>query len=129
MHDTDVKFKNENRPVENVAEGKHYFSGKQKMYGYKVEAPVLSNGICVEFTLHYAGSVSDIDIMRRNESFYQLKTKKGGSDNLIADTGNLRSQHPMSRAILVDKGYQGSSDFLRVITPKNKPRYGELTTD
>lgn len=126
---TDVTFQPANRPIGNLSEGKYYFSGKHKAYGYKVEASVLPNGICIGVTRHYAGSVSDIDIMRQNEAFHNVQTKKQASEYEITDIGDLRTQYPDRWAILADKGYQGASQILRVIVPKKKPPRGSLTVD
>lgn len=43
-----------------MAEGNKYFSGKYHIYGYKVEASVRTDGICIGFSDHYAGSVADV---------------------------------------------------------------------
>eukprot|EP00171_Calliarthron_tuberculosum_P023745 IDg23745t1 len=41
----DVKFQQANRPSGNMQEGKVYFSGKHKLYGFKVEVSERPNGL------------------------------------------------------------------------------------
>ena len=41
---TDVTFQQAFRPSRGIEEGKRYFSGKHKLYGYKVEVSVMPNG-------------------------------------------------------------------------------------
>ena len=43
----DVTFQEANRPSGNMQEGKKYFSGKHKLYGFKTEVTVRPNGIAV----------------------------------------------------------------------------------
>ena len=50
---TDVNFQQEFRPSESIEEGKRYFSGKHKLYGYKVEVSVMPNGLALGMTVHY----------------------------------------------------------------------------
>ena len=60
----DVTFQQANRPSGNMQEGKTYFSGKRKLYGFKFEVAVRANGISCAFSKHFPGSVSDISIMQ-----------------------------------------------------------------
>ena len=73
---TDVTFQQANRPSGNVAEGKKYYSGKHKLYGFKVEVSVLPTGIATQCTEHFPGSVSDIDIIFRNRTFHTTALQK-----------------------------------------------------
>jgi len=45
----------------------------------------------------------------------------------VKDLGPLCGEYPHIWAILADKGYQGSAEFLRTIIPKRKPANGLLT--
>ncbi len=56
----DVTFQEANRPTGNMQEGKVYFSGKHKLYRYKVQVAVRPNGLASAFSRHYPGSISDI---------------------------------------------------------------------
>lgn len=57
---TYVTFQQSNPPSENMAEGKNYFSGKHKLYGYKVELSILPIGNFIRCTNHHPGSLSDL---------------------------------------------------------------------
>lgn len=123
---TDVTFQQCNRPCGNMQEGKKYFSGKHKLYGYKVEASVLPNGLCIGFTYHQPGSTSDFDIFTRNLEFHKNNLKKV-SINTDNDDGELSEEYSESWGILLDKGYQGGMDYLRAIHPCKKPINGSLS--
>lgn len=69
-------FQNSNRPRGNVQEGNAYFSGKNKLYGFKVEVSVLPNGQAINCTQQFAGSVSYIDIFYHNLRFHQQASVK-----------------------------------------------------
>lgn len=43
LYATDVTFQQVKRPSGNITEGKLYFTGKYKIYGYKVEVSVYPN--------------------------------------------------------------------------------------
>ena len=58
----DVTFQQTNRPSGNMQEGKIYFSGKHKLYGYTVEVCVLPTGIATAFRKHCPGSIHDFTI-------------------------------------------------------------------
>lgn len=66
---TDVTFQQSFRPSGSIEEGKAYFSGKHKLYGYKVEVSVLPNGMAIGATRHYPGAVSDLRICQENRAF------------------------------------------------------------
>lgn len=93
---TDVTFKQANRPMGNMAASKTYYSGTQKLYGYKVEVSVVSIGIDVGCSQHFAGFVSDIDIFHQMQDFHNSKLRKVGRDNEIANTGMLEDSYPES---------------------------------
>lgn len=44
----DITFQERNRPSRNLAEGIRYCSGKQSMYGYKVEVSALHNVLAIQ---------------------------------------------------------------------------------
>lgn len=58
---TVVTFQEYNRPNGNLQEVKKYFSGKHKLYGYKLEVFVLPNGLAIGCSTHYPGSVAEVD--------------------------------------------------------------------
>lgn len=126
---TDVTFQLAYRPSGSIQEGTVYFSGKHKNYGYKVEVSVTSTGVALGCTKHYPGSVSDLDIMRKNADFHKMELEKLVSEAALEDVGPNKEDHPDHWAVLADKGYQGSSEFVRVIHPKKKPPGRPLTIE
>ena len=102
---TDVTFQMANRPCGNHEEAKPYFSKKHGLYGYKVEMSVLPNGLAVMATEHYAGSVHDLEIFRRNLSFHKRSLRKTDHDeDEFNDIGPNIAEHPNFWAVLMDKG-------------------------
>ena len=61
---TDVTFQQTFRPGRTSEESRKYFSGKHKLYGFRVEASVLPNELALHVSKHYPVSVADIVIMR-----------------------------------------------------------------
>lgn len=123
----DVTFQQANRPSGNMQEGKKYFSGKHKLYGYKVEVAVRPNGLASAFSAHYAGSVSDISIMTRRVQEHKFRLEKVAEDQDITDDEDDDGPVPTHWAIIADKGYQGAHEMLRCITPYKKPANGVLS--
>lgn len=75
-YDVDGKFQLYFRQSGSVQEGKRYFSGNHKAYEQKVEASVFLNGICIGFSPHVPGSLSDMKIFRSQEDFYISQLEK-----------------------------------------------------
>lgn len=75
-HATDVIFQQAFRSSWNMQEGKFYYSGKHKLYGYKVEVSVLLNGLLIGCTSHYFGSVCDVSIFQENQHVHKQQVKK-----------------------------------------------------
>lgn len=117
----DVTFQQSNRPSGNIQEGKLYFSGKHKLYGFKVEVAVKPNGLASNASRHYAGSVSDISILSKRIMKTQARLTKSNDGETFTDNFILSEKYPESWAAIADKGYQGAAEFLRVVTPKKKP--------
>ncbi|ETV97458.1 hypothetical protein H310_09387 [Aphanomyces invadans] len=61
---TDIKFQPSHRPAGRFEEQKHYFSGKHKLYGLKIEASASPHGKLVGMSNHEPGSVSDVTMFR-----------------------------------------------------------------
>jgi len=125
----DVTFQQSNRPSGNMQEGKNYFSGKHKLYGYKVEVAVRPNGFATAFSTHYPGSTSDITIMHERLTQHAERLRKRDDDENFEDQYHLSDEYPDHWAVLMDKGYQSSAEVLRAITPKKKPLRGVLGRD
>lgn len=117
---TDVTFQMAFRPSGNIQEGKKYYSGKHKLYGYKVEVSVLPNGLALCCSKHYPGSVSDLEIFQRMRNVHSKYLRKNEADLRVNDVDPLVAEHPNLWAVLVDKGYQGAPEFCRTIQPVKK---------
>ena len=123
----DVTFQQSFRPSGSMEEGKRFYSGKHKLYGYKVEVSVLPNGLAIGCTQHYPGSVSDFEIFQRRREWHETELKKKESESTILDVGQLIDIYPTTWAVLADKGYQGIREFMRGIHPLKKPINGVLS--
>ncbi len=110
-----------------LLEGKLYFSGKHKLYGYKTEISVAPTGHVIDVTAHKPGIVSDLVIFQGNLDFHKGALVKEQDDD--CDTGVLSTNYPDSWAVLLDKGYQGAQEYVRAIIPKKKPHGRLLTLD
>jgi len=88
-----------------MQETKLYFSGKNKLYGYKTEVAVSSRGYALDCTSHAPGSVADIDIFMRNIDFHQAEIEKSEYENARADHGIISDKCPQQWGILADMGY------------------------
>jgi hypothetical protein len=127
LYALDVKFQPAFRPGGRFNEKKHYFSGKHKLYGYKVECAVALPGIAVHVSKHYTGAVSDLSIALDNKSKHASMLAKAQDED--RDFGEGSDVFPSSWAVLVDKGYQGLQTTMRAIYPTKKPRGGELSVE
>lgn len=123
----DVTFQQSNRPSGNLRESKLYYSGKYHLYGYKLEVSVRPNGLASDSSVHHPGSISDLTIMHNRLDKHRQRTRKRGSDTQIEDNGDLHEKFPNYWQVLVDKGYQGSREFIRSIHPHRKPPRGVLS--
>ena len=124
---TNVTFQQAYRPSGTMEEGKRYFSGKHKLYGYKVEVSVLPNGLAIGCSDHYPGSVADIDIMRKMEDFHTDAMSKKDGELDIADIRILCDNYDDSWGLLAYKGYRGPGEFLRSVIPRRKPINGHFS--
>ncbi|KAH9106588.1 hypothetical protein AeMF1_017852 [Aphanomyces euteiches] len=100
---------------------KRYFSGKHKMYGYKIEASVSPAGAYVMMSTHRPDSVSDMSIFLERVAMHRQAVKKSKEEEKAVDLGEGSTNFPRSWAILMDKGYEGVDDAIRSIRPKKKP--------
>lgn len=96
----------------NFTEAKLYSSEKHKMYGYRSEASVLPNGICICSSEHVSGSVANIMAFRKNMLWNQMATAIIGDEMLRQDLGELEESHPENWAIVSGKGYQGLAEQM-----------------
>lgn len=87
---TDVTFQQSNCPSGNILKGKKYFSDKHKMFGLKIEPFVLPIGICIGWTKHWPGSISDLKIVCQKDFFFNEASKKATRDLEVFDEGLLQ---------------------------------------
>lgn len=123
----DVTFQQSNRPSENLREGKKYFSGKHKLYGFKVEVAVKPNGLDCAASRHYPRSVADISILQKRIQKTEKRLAKENDADEFEDEYILCEKYPEHWAAIADKGYQGAAEFLRIITPIKKPPRSQLS--
>ena len=126
---TDVTFQQSFRPSGSVQEGKRVFSGKHKLYGFKVEMSVLPTNIAIDCTRYYPGSVSDFEIFKENIRFHKCSLKQTIEEREEADIGIHSGQSPEHWGILVDKGYQGALEICRAAHLNKKPHSAFLSLD
>jgi hypothetical protein len=129
LYALDVKFQTANRPTGTFMDAKRYFSGKHKLYGYKVECAVSVEGVAVHVSKHYPGSVSDKRICEDYVHIHRQMLRKSSDDTRLQDFSEGASRFPNEWAMLVDKGYQGIGDVLRSIHPKRQPPCSSLSPD
>ncbi|OWZ06691.1 LOW QUALITY PROTEIN: hypothetical protein PHMEG_00021019 [Phytophthora megakarya] len=78
-----------NHPIAHpVVLQKHYFSGKHKTYGIKIECAVVPPGLAVHVSKHYPWSVSDITMCMKNLVTYQRMLIKTSSEPSHNDCGD-----------------------------------------
>ena len=87
----------------------------------------MPNGLALFCSEHEPRSVSDLTLFPRMQYLHTKQLKKKQSDMDYDDDGPLSDKFERSCGVLVDKGYQGASEFCRVIHPKKKPVHGVLT--
>ena len=90
---------------------------------------MLSNGLALNFTTHYPGSISDLEIFQPNKAFHKSHLRKSSNEGTISDVGFLSGTFPNQWAVLVDKGYQGASELVCAIDPKKKPARAMLDAE
>ncbi|KAH9142613.1 hypothetical protein AeRB84_013334 [Aphanomyces euteiches] len=122
LYATDVKFQPANRPSGTFADAKRYFSGKHKLYGYKVDASVSPSGKYLLLSSHRSGAVSDLTMFVDRLETHRINLRKTPTDRQIVDVGEGGTQYPESWAVIMDKGYEGVDDAVRSIRPKKKSR-------
>lgn len=124
---TDVTFQQSQRPRGNMEEGKSYYSGKHKLYGYKTEVSVLPNGLALGCSDHFVGSTADIDIFYKGLAWHKSQLRKSTEDREVTDVGPGVDRFPRYWAVLMDKGYQGAAEQVRAIIPAKKPKGNDLS--
>lgn len=93
------------------------------MYCWKREYAHLPNGLCVSVSPAFPGSVHDMTIFQRMAPTYGRFLTKAPVEAAIPDS--LQNQN--SWAALVDLGYVGANEHLRVVVPRRRDPHAELT--
>ncbi|ETV89984.1 hypothetical protein H310_15175, partial [Aphanomyces invadans] len=105
---------------------KHYFSGKHKLYGFKIEASISPEGLLVDMSPNEPGSVFDLTMFRNRFDDHLQALSKTDNELAMNVNGELFREHVTSWAVLVEKGYIGLAPLVRAIHPKKKPVGGVL---
>lgn len=103
-----------------LCQKKAYFSGKQKLYGYKAKLYVFSTELCTWCTKHHRGLVSDLEMFCQNHNFHKEDSKKVIRDFQLRDQALLGETSSDYWAVSADKDYQGATKGLRVKHPKRE---------
>ncbi len=82
-----------------MQEGKLYFSGKHKLFGYKVEKPLRRNSLASEFSRLYSGSILDINIMSRRMKKHQERLENKENEEEFEDDYLLHERYPKHWAV------------------------------
>ncbi|ETV83046.1 hypothetical protein H257_04789 [Aphanomyces astaci] len=127
LYCTDVKFQPSYRPTGRFDEAKHYFSGKHKLYGLKLEYSVAYPGVAVDMSEHSPGSVADVTMFMHRRHVHKDMLRKSASEMEEVDHDEGAEEYPDSWSILVDMGYQGIQHEVRSMQPKRRPQGGLLT--
>ena len=112
-----------------MQEGKKYFIGKHKLYGFKTEVSVRPNGIAVACSKHYPGFVCDLNSMHIMSEMHEDRFEKRDGEEHYQNDGILSQTYPNQWAALVDKGYQGAFEFLCVVLMKKNSPNGALSKE
>ncbi|ETV74307.1 hypothetical protein H257_10914 [Aphanomyces astaci] len=123
---TDVKFQPSHRPSGRFGEQKHYFSGKHKLYGLKIEASVSAQGLLVDMGPHEPGSVADLTMFRKRLDVHVTNLKKTPTEATVNDNGERFQAFSTMWAVFVDKGYYGLTASVRAIHQKKRPSNAAL---
>ena len=81
----------------------------------KVEASCYPNGEVCNWTKFAPGATSDITMFRNNLDWHKRATKKSPSTLLVVDHGEASETHPRYHAMILDKGYIGIEDKIRLV--------------
>lgn len=107
-----------NCPSGNMVEGKKYFSGKNKLYGYMKELLILPIGICSGCTKYYPGSVLDLQIFLQYKNFLHEAPRNVLRDLDVQDQGLLQEMQHDYWAFLADKNTREQQSLSSWWIPK-----------
>ena len=86
---------------------------------------VAPTGYAIDLSEHSKGCISDLTIFHGNFKYHCEMLAKHPDEGDIQDQGVLSTKYPASWGVLMDKGYQGASGYVRAIIPEKKP-HGKL---
>lgn len=87
LYGLDVKFQPAYRPSGQFGEQRRYYSGKHKLYGYKIECAAVKPGVEIHVSSHYTGSASDLTICLDNADKHRSLLAKTKEERQHADYG------------------------------------------
>lgn len=108
---------------------KPWYSGNQKLYGYKTEISVEPCRIAVHVSSHCRRSVIDIIIIKNNSTKHEMMFRKKNDEIDSEDSRPDNSQRETHWSTLNDSGYQGANEHFRVIHPFKNQKNRRLSTD
>ncbi|ETV65746.1 hypothetical protein H257_17632 [Aphanomyces astaci] len=108
---------------------RHYFSGKHKLYGLKVEASVSTEILCVDMSAHLPGLMKDLTMLMDRFTVHRMSLANVETEMAINDVGETFDDQIGYSTGLVTKGYVGIMHHTRRIHSKKKPTGGALDTD
>lgn len=100
-------------------EQKKYYSGKHKQHGFKLQAIVNADGICISTYYEQYGSVHDLVVFKNSSKLKMLEVVEG------TDSGtSFVTHHP----VLFDRGYTGVQKiFQEAVVAIRRVKGKELT--
>ena len=100
-------------------EQKKYYSGKHKQHGFKLQAIVNADGICISTYYEQYGSVHDLVVFKNSSKLKMLEVVEG------TDSGtSFVTHHP----VLFDRGYTGvQKTFQEAVVAIRRVKGKELT--
>ena len=102
-------------PVDYTTTG---WSRTNNLYGFKTEISVLPNGLAIGASVHHPGSVSDTGILRHNLAWHRDALSKAEAEmNTVLNVATLMEKFEGLWGVIMDKGYQGSCEFIRAVLP------------
>jgi hypothetical protein len=120
IYSTDVTFQQSTMPTGRMHQRSAYYSANHHLYGYKIEVSEIPNGPAINYSQHFPGNIADSEILRQNLTFHVMALRKTASEMTLVVSGRYADEYPYGRAVLADKGNQGSAADFRAITPQKK---------
>ena len=81
----------------------------------KIVASCYPNGEVCNWTKWTQGATSDLTVFRKNLDWHKRATKKSPCALAVVDHGEGSVKHPRYHGIMLDKGYIGIEDEIRLV--------------